>query len=591
MKLKALTIKGYKNLENISIDFSANRGTSLLVGNNGCGKSNILEAISSIFAGLYKDNFVKPRFDYKLNYEVNNREIDISLTKGRYSIKVDSKNISKSAYTKDGQNLPSNVISCYSGESARLWNNYYWPYYKDYIDNIKKASATPFLPLIYINKYSLDISLLTLFFHDFGIYTDIATFCNETLGIKTIRNVTFDFDANKIKEWETNSILNLVQAICGVDKIAKIPAQITLPLNDFKSNVLAIISSGKDLFTRLYGATMPKEDKIIKKVRIECVLKNGAIITVDDLSEGEKKSLLITTILEELADENSLILFDEPDSHIHISRKRELKDTLDRYQNKRESILTTHSPSLASAFDNGNHIIGLGTDTNNKTTIIDKSATNLISELTGGIWNINQQNIFLSSSKPVILLVEGKTDKEHFIQAYSNLKFDYPEIDFDVFSMNSSEHIREVLIGMSCSEIQWRNKYIGIFDNDEAGQRDIKSGFEKEDGIESVKHVKYKDGIPSNKFYAFLLPKPETFNLKEDFTIENCYPAVRYQDAFEQALNEKKGHFGNLSIDKIADDLKNKSKTILASNAKGFPKRDFDGFRPIFDLIKEIKKL
>ncbi len=94
MKLKALIIKGYKNLENISIDFSANRGTSLLVGNNGCGKSNILEAISSIFAGLYKDYFVKPRFDYKLNYEVNNREIDISLTKGRYSIKVDSKNIS-----------------------------------------------------------------------------------------------------------------------------------------------------------------------------------------------------------------------------------------------------------------------------------------------------------------------------------------------------------------------------------------------------------------------------------------------------------------------------------------------------------------
>lgn len=66
MKLQELQIQGYKNLGDITIDFSNNNGITLFVGNNGCGKSNILEAISSIFGGLYKDSIHKPHFNYHL---------------------------------------------------------------------------------------------------------------------------------------------------------------------------------------------------------------------------------------------------------------------------------------------------------------------------------------------------------------------------------------------------------------------------------------------------------------------------------------------------------------------------------------------
>ena len=84
MKLKKLQIQGYKNLEDITIDFSNHNGTTLLVGNNGCGKSNILEAISSIFGGLYKDRIHKPHFDYHLEYRINNHDVDITLHAGKY---------------------------------------------------------------------------------------------------------------------------------------------------------------------------------------------------------------------------------------------------------------------------------------------------------------------------------------------------------------------------------------------------------------------------------------------------------------------------------------------------------------------------
>ena len=49
MKLKKLQIRKYKNLIDFTVDFESGKGLSILIGNNGSGKSNVLEAISGIF--------------------------------------------------------------------------------------------------------------------------------------------------------------------------------------------------------------------------------------------------------------------------------------------------------------------------------------------------------------------------------------------------------------------------------------------------------------------------------------------------------------------------------------------------------------
>lgn len=590
MKLKRLEINGFKNINNLNIDFSANNGTTLFIGNNGCGKSNILEAISSIFAGLYKDRTHKPRFDYHIEYEINKSEIDVSLKNGKYSFIVNSLSIPKSEFTRNSeQYLPTNVISCYSGESSRLWGSYYYPYYKDYLQKIKTSVSVPKLPLIYINKFSLEIALLTLFFYDHNVYGDIGSFCSDVLDIKKINSVVFSFDSNKSKEWLDNPIIYMVKTLSQVDDIADVPIMKKLTIDEIKNNLSYLESNQRQFFYYLYGATMPKEDKIITDIKFKIELNNGSNISIDDFSEGEKKNLLIKFILETVADENSLILFDEPDSHIHISRKAELKETLDKYSN-RENLWTTHSPTLAATFDD-NNVFGITKDEKGNTVLIDKDKASLVSELTNGLWNIHQQNVFLSSNKPIVLLVEGKTDKVHLTEAFKRLNGDYKELDFDIFSMNSSEHIREVLIGLSCSEIEWTKKFIGIFDNDNAGKKDINNGFAKENSNNEIMHVQYKNKKTSNCFYAFLLPKPNGYDEKQDCTIENMYPSSKYEEALEQAFQDKKGHFNSLSIDKVATDLKNKSKTILSDNAKEYTDSDFESFNKIFALIQEINKL
>ena len=139
-KLKSLSIRGYKNIESIDVSFGDKNGTTVFIGKNGCGKSNILEALSSIFAGLYKDRFHKPIFDFTINYELNGSDIEIDYTKSKYTFRADTTFYAKTAFYKESKRfLPKNVIACYSGESQRLWVNYYWPYYKEYISNIKKV--------------------------------------------------------------------------------------------------------------------------------------------------------------------------------------------------------------------------------------------------------------------------------------------------------------------------------------------------------------------------------------------------------------------------------------------------------------------
>ena len=587
-RLQYLKIENYKNIKRIEFDFSNKDGITVLIGNNGCGKSNILEALSSIFAGLYQNRLHKPGFDYIIRYSINNNAVEISLSGTAYSISVNNTPLSKTALSKRKDCLPKNVIACYSGECQRLWGYYFLTYYNNYISAIKKSSSIPELPMIYINRYNIEIALLTLFFYDFDVFEDIREFCADTLKIKRIQVITLHYNPQKIREWSDNPVLRMVKVLNDVD-VDGVPVlsadRITLSLDELKSKLSYM--GERDLFKVLYAATMPKDDKVITSIELKLELNNGDVISSSDLSEGEKKYLLLKVILETIADENSLLLFDEPDAHIHLCRKSELKELFDKYYN-RENVITTHSPTLAVKFDD-KHIEGLCLDKNGYTSKIDGNKAKLVAELTKGMWNIQEQNIFLSSNKPVTLLVEGKTDKIHIEEAFKRLKADYQDLDFDVFAMNSSEHIREILIGLSCSEIQWQKKFIGIFDNDKAGQSDINNGFEKESSSNAIKHVKYKDGVPSKSFYAFLLQKTDGF--KESFTIENCYDAQKYEEAYNQAVEEKKGHFGGLSIDKIADDIKNKSKIILAEQAKSFDAKDFEGFKSIFDLVKEISSL
>ncbi|WP_253073418.1 AAA family ATPase [Sodalis ligni] len=52
MKLDKLWISQFKNLKNITVDFDQNELVTVIIGWNGAGKSNVIEALVIIFRDL-----------------------------------------------------------------------------------------------------------------------------------------------------------------------------------------------------------------------------------------------------------------------------------------------------------------------------------------------------------------------------------------------------------------------------------------------------------------------------------------------------------------------------------------------------------
>ncbi|OCQ57291.1 hypothetical protein ASZ95_03115 [Francisella tularensis] len=308
---------------------------------------------------------------------------------------------------------------------------------------------------------------------------------------------------------------------------------------------------------------------------------NDDNLTIGDLSEGEKKLLLLKAAFEFVAQEDSLFMLDEPDSHIHLDNKKHIIDILEQYKDNRQFIVMTHSPTLTKCIkdldnDNENRVYVLDNGKN-----ISTSKTKQIEHLVGDFWNSQEQTVFLSSHKNMVLLVEGKHDKEHIINAWKHYKNDYPTLDFDVFSMDCAENISQLLTGLRTSEFQDRKKYVGIFDNDEAGINACNHT--------QVKYLKNKQSKKcKNKFFAITYSKPENYKEKH-WTVESLLPLNKYESIYKKAIETHS--FEAKKIDDISHDIQKRVKGMLADESKNYSKQDLIEFKKIFDILNEINNI
>jgi predicted ATP-dependent endonuclease of OLD family len=560
MRLVQLHIQTrFKNIEDLKIDFRTKEGLTVLIGNNGSGKSNILEALSSIFAGLYDQAF-NPSFRYFLIYEINGNEIKIVYNNTTQVYVLKSNNVVDNIKS---EHLPSQVVASYSGEETRLWETYYSPFYQKYIQAIKGATL-PNQDLIFINKYYWNIALLTFYFYDFEAFTDIKKFCETDLGITQVNSIKFDFDIQKIGTFQLNPVVNFVQQINPNNDTT-----LTLTLEELKER-LAYISNEIDFFNYLTAASMPKDDKLI--TNIEFNFNNN--LNASCFSEGEKKLILVKLILEVIGDENSLILLDEPDSHIHISRKQDLQKLLNNYAS-RENILTTHSPTLTHCFDN-KHIIMLNKNANNDAEIENKEKQEIVNKLTNGIWSYQEQNIFLNTNKD-ILLVEGVSDETFISRALTVLKRTeprYADLDFAFMPCGGASGIKLMMGKFSPKTGQ---TIIAFFDRDKAGV----------DGINKIFDRESNNGFSQSNFIC---------QKKDDIWI-SFYPIRSHfrgsnfnvEDYFSKKLLNSYVFKNFRGLDSVTS--KDRVKKNLDSDCKNgiIPDSEFRFFKKLFDEILIIK--
>ncbi|MEW6211071.1 MAG: AAA family ATPase [Acidobacteriota bacterium] len=167
MRLDWLHIPGYRNLRDFKIDFDEAQATTVLLGRNGSGKSNLIEAVVEIFRDLELGS--APSFAYTLQYVCRERVIrldaDPERASKRLEITVDGHSLTQSAFQRDlDLYLPNYVFAYYSGWSSRLERHFDKPT-RRYYDRILKSNDRdmPLRRLFFCRKEYSQLVLLAFF--------------------------------------------------------------------------------------------------------------------------------------------------------------------------------------------------------------------------------------------------------------------------------------------------------------------------------------------------------------------------------------------------------------------------------------------
>ncbi|WP_315188898.1 DUF4357 domain-containing protein [Capnocytophaga sputigena] len=561
MRIKEIKIanKAFKNLDVSLVNNTS--GVMAFIGNNGSGKSNLLEAISAIFKHLYDKKEKDIPFNFSLTYIIGSSKDIVKITKKGSSVTTEINSQSKS----DPYNyLPKQIVAIYSGEEDRLWKKYYLPTYQEYIAKIGLETYNNMPKMLYINKFYWHISLLCLLLNQFNNLED--TFCSEILGIENTNSIKFSFNKANYKSYK-DSIVK--QFISKIDKKQEYTLEELRTIIEQEGYTLI------DVYKFFYIAFTPADQKMLQDIVIKY---NNENLEIEDFSEGEKKMILIKAALEFAAQEDSLFILDEPDAHIHLSNKMQIKKVLEEYEQNRQVIITTHSPTLTDCLDNESiYMLDRG-------KLISVEKQKVLESISGEFWNRFQQNTFISSKSPIILLVEGKLDKIHINNAYKALKEEYSDLRFDIFDMEGLENIKPFLSSLYLSDFQKDKLCIGVYDNDIAGEKAY-GQFKK---IEDRKFKEVNENNDKRNLFYFVtrLPKPEGITC--ECTIETMYEYTKWEEAYQQAIVELSNQNRGTSIIDYSKNVLNKAKDIIAENSNSFVKEDFKNFRKLFDLIREI---
>lgn len=562
MKLKRLSIQRYNNLVDLTFDFEKGNGLAIIVGNNGSGKSNLLEVISGIFHDLYKGKSSrKIKSDYSLGYEFNDIECKLEQKKGTLRC-YGPKRMPVGRFVKNY--APNNVIGLYSGEEDRLWTQFYEHYYKAYVRRIRSHRDQDYMRLMFINKYYWNISLLTLLLSD---NKALNLFVKEELFIKDGSKIILRFDFGHYDD-----VNGLLKAF--IDRInPDHQFEVEYRLNELKEKVGSDINDA-ELFRYFTQAYMPKHKKVVKDIRIEV---NEDNITVKQLSEGEKKLILVKTVLEILSDEKSLILMDEPDAHLHEGRKSALIDMMREYQN-RQIVVATHSPIIAE-LANDNELIMLEVVAG-KSALFANEKKEKIRHLTGNAWDIIGHEMIFKSKKPLVVF-EGKTDVLFVKRALELLKREHPNlnaINVDFLNANGVGNVKSFIDNL-LELVAKEKKIIVFFDRDDAGRKGAAAvaGISKDD----ERMVHFRDVTKGNVTVSFIPYKDDItdgdFLIEDYFSWEGTLKAI-----FDELIPPKKHPIKSLP------NLPERIKHEIEKRINQFQSKDFIGFTPLLDKIKTL---
>lgn len=412
MKIKSLWISKYKNVENIELKFDTDL-ISLMVGQNGFGKSNLLEALSLIFRDLdlmdtlsdYEDwPYDTRHFEYKIKYQCKGLDIQINSLKSEFHVyakkigdKHEFEDINFTEFRKNKQTiyLPDYVVGYYSGENKRIRETIK-PYEEIIVKDLKnnKGLDSGFRKMFFAENFHGQMILLTLLLYrnnDNGFSNCVNDLLNDYLSFNGleqfgIRLNSPDWFDPKRKEHQIYGV-NQLEENLQVNEPSNFPfwnakgkANKVLQLLYEENTEPPIYYEEKDKdkstkeYLELNSINLTNKLKeffpnpidffdafetlycagLLSSIHLKVKNKNDLVYEFAELSEGEQQLVTVLGLVLITGKDDCLFLLDEPDTHLNPKWQRDYIRLLTEFNlndDKSHIFVATHSPLIVQAVE------------------------------------------------------------------------------------------------------------------------------------------------------------------------------------------------------------------------------------------------
>ena len=414
MRLDKVYIDGFKNLRKLEVDFDERKLTTVLIGQNGAGKSNLIEAIAQVFRWVdLRRN--EPRFQYRVDYRIQPLgkvvpqppRVTLSNVPGEPAIRVDGKEVKRTEFEKRKQEwFPDLVFGYYSGGSRRLeslFDSHQRRYYDDIKredDKAKVATALEARRLFYCRPIHGVLALMALFVFPAPKVTDELA---SRLGITGFHSLLALF---RRPSWYTGPKDQGAEDLWG----AKGPAGLVarrfkeLALHPFALEGNAIDDyRDKTQAESQFAAFLPSHDRLdalaqqfkneremffaLEAMDISDLIREMLVwVTRDndtsgdvgfaDLSDGERQLLMVLGLIRVSRGKRALFLLDEPDTHLNPHWQHSYLKLIEDWTDiaadvdKCHIVLTLHNPLTVSGLTR-NEVRVMYTDASSRAVVVE----------------------------------------------------------------------------------------------------------------------------------------------------------------------------------------------------------------------------
>jgi ABC-type cobalamin/Fe3+-siderophores transport system ATPase subunit len=348
MRLDRVYIDGFKNLKNVEVNFAESRLTTVIIGQNGTGKSNLIEAIIHIFRFTDLDRGPPP-FTYELDYRLDGLNIRLSNKTGTPSIIAGGQILSRAEFERRRRELfPDLVFGYYSGGSRRL-ERLFDAHQRRYYDRIKlngdpyeHSQALLERRLFYCRPVHGVLALLSFFAFPnehvekllvrplgiTGFHSALALFRKPSWAGPRSKGNPADLwgaqgpagaCARAMRDVAFHPLEVNAKAIDDYRDRTAVEQQYAVFLRDFdalKRFADATYQDDRDLFFDLEAIDISDllRDVLVWVTRVNDI---SGDVSFADLSDGERQLLMVLGLIRMSRGRRALFLLDEPDTHLN----------------------------------------------------------------------------------------------------------------------------------------------------------------------------------------------------------------------------------------------------------------------------------